>query len=240
MLIRTLEFCSDESNFRYMKYFRKGFTLVELLLVVAIIGIMAFVVGPSVFTSSDLMRLKTASRGVVQLSRYSKTMALLHQKPVELVFSSDGKISVKAADGGGESLVSTGSFSRTNLVNESESEEIETPVVSEEKGGGGSGGEGYVMADLEIEKEYEQVTFRFEGYTDTIDGVAEPDESYSVSSFSEEGDEEDVKSFTIHYKSNGTCRPHRIRIIAGEDEYEYRIVDVNMLGAAKVVEEDEW
>ncbi len=225
-----------------MNYFRKGFTLVELLLVVAIIGIMAFVVGPSVFTSSDLMRLKTSTRGVVQLSRYSKTMALLHQEPVEIVFSSDGRISVKSAAGGGESLVSSGSFSRTNLVDESEAEpeEIEAPVISEEKNGGGSGGEGYVMADLEIEKEYEQVSFRFEGYTDTIDGVAEPDESYSVSSSSDkDGDEEDVRSFTIHYNSNGTCRPHRIRIIAGEDELEFRIVDVNMLGSAKVVEEDE-
>lgn len=229
-----------------MQYKRKGFTLVELLLVVTIIGIMAFVVGPSVFTSSDLMRLKTASRGVVQLSRYSKTMALLHQQPVELVFSSDGKISVKAASGGGDSLVSAGSFSRTNLVDasESEPEEIKAPVVAEEKVGGGdsgSGGEGYVMADIAIEKVYEQVTFRFEGYTDTIDGVAEPDEAYSVSSSSEsdDGDEEDVQTFTIHYRSNGTCRPYRIRIFAGEDEDEFRIVDVNMLGSAKVLEEDE-
>ena len=226
-----------------MNYFRKGFTLVELLLVVSIIGIMAFVVGPSIFTSSDLMRLKTASRGVVQLSRYSKTMSLLHQTPVDIVFTSDGKISVKSAAGGGESLVSSGSFSRTNLVDEfeAEPEEIEAPVIFEEKSGGGSGGEGYVMADLEIEEEFEQVTFRFEGYTDTIDGVSEPDESFSVSSFSGSGeDEEEVKSFTIHYKSNGTCRPHRIRIFAGEDELEFRIVDVNMLGSAKVVEEDEW
>ena len=226
-----------------MNYFRKGFTLVELLLVVAIIGIMAFVVGPSIFTSSDLMRLKTASRGVVQLSRYSKTMALLHQEPVDLVFSSNGKISVQKGSSGGDSLVSASSFSRTNIVDESEaeSEEIEAPEISEEKIGGSSGGEGYVMADLEIEKEYEQVIFRFDGYTDTIDGVSDPDESFSVSSFSgSEEDEEEVKSFKIHYKSNGTCRPHRIRILVGEDGLEYRIVDVNMLGAAKVVEEDEW
>ncbi len=223
-----------------MNCFRKGFTLVELLLVIAIIGIMVFVVGPSVITSSDMMRLKAASRGVVQLSRYSKTMALLHQKPVDIVFTSDGKISVKSAVGEGQSLVAAGSFSRTNIVDESETEaeEIATPSVFGEESVGGSGGESYVMADLEFEKEYDQVSFRFDGYTDTIDGVAEPNKSFSSSSFGRGGDEE-TTSFTIHYKSNGTCRPHRIRITAGGDDSDFRVVDVNMLGSAKVLEEDE-
>lgn len=225
-----------------MNYFRKGFTLVELLLVVVIIGIMIFVVGPSIFTSSDMMRLKTASRGVVQLSRYARTMALLHQTPVEIVFSSDGRVSVKRVDGGGESLVSSASFSRTNLVEDTQARppEIETPEVSAKEGMGGAAGEGYVMADLEIEKEYEQISFRFEGYTDTIDGVAQPDEIYSAGSFSGSEDEDkEARSFAIRYQSNGSCRPHRVRIFAGGDELDFRVVDVNMLGAAKVLEEDE-
>jgi len=236
-----LRLVATESSFRYMQFKRKAFTLVELLLVVAIIGIMAFVVGPSVFTSTDLMRLKTASRGVVQLSRYSKTMALLHQQPVDLVFSSDGRISVKGVETGGDSLVSAGSFTRTNLVDkaEAESEEIEAPAIVENSEQGGSGGEGYVMADLELEREYEQVSFRFEGYTDTMDGMPELDATSTDDSFSEDEEGQEIKSFTIRYKSNGTCRPHRIRIVAGGDEMEYRIVSVNMLGRATVEVEDE-
>ncbi|MFO7937082.1 MAG: type II secretion system protein [Kiritimatiellia bacterium] len=224
-----------------MRYKRKAFTLVELLLVISIIGIMAFVVGPSVFTGSDLMRLKTASRGVVQLSRYSKTMALLHQTPVDLVFSSDGKIRVKKAGHSGDSLVSADSFSETNRLDsaEPEPEEIETPGIIGENESDDSAGEEYVMADLELEKEYEQVSFRFEGYTDSIDGSSELDHSFSATS-PDDAAEEAVTTFTIHYRSNGTCRPHRIRIIAGENEMEYRIVSVNVLGRAEVEKGDEW
>ena len=228
-----------------MKLSCKAFTLIELLIIIVIIGVMVALVVPSISTGSDYARLKAASRGVVQLSRYSKTMALLHQKPVDLVFSSDGKLSVKSVGGGGESLVSAASFARTNLVDDSslEAEDIEAPPISERKKSSVSGGgSSYKMADLEIEQEYEQITYRFEGYADTIDDGSGLDDFSAVGSFASDlgEDAEEATSFRIHYKSNGTCRPFRVRVIAGGDESIFHLVAVNMLGSAKVLEEDEW
>ena len=228
-----------------MKESRKAFTLIELLIIIVIIGVMAALVAPSLSTGSDYARLKAASRGVVQLSRYSKTMALLHQKPVDLVFSSDGKLSVKSVSGGGDSLLSAASFARTNLVDGSgiEAKDIETPSFSERENSSASGGGGsYRMADLELEKEYEQITYRFEGYTDTIDDGSGLDDISTVSAFAGDLEEDDAEatSFRVHYKSNGTCRPFRVRVIAGGEESIFHLIAVNMLGSAKVLEEEEW
>ncbi|MDA3924517.1 MAG: prepilin-type N-terminal cleavage/methylation domain-containing protein [Kiritimatiellae bacterium] len=228
-----------------MQVSRRAFTLVELLIVIVIMGVMAVLVGPSFSTGSDYARLKSASRGVVQLSRYSKTMALLHQTPVDLVYSSDGKLSVESAGSSGDSLVSSDSFARSSIVDDAdgEAEDIETPPVKEgESESFSGGGSTYVMAELNIEKEYKQITYRFEGYTDTIEGGNEAGNISSFGSFHNEDDDdpEAPTSFRVHYKSNGTCRPYRVRVIAGGDESTFKLISVNMLGAAKVEEEDEF
>jgi len=223
-----------------MKKKRQAFTLIELLIILVIIGVMAAVVVPSLSTGSDYARLRTATRGVVQLSRYAKTMALLHQRPVDLVLSSDGRLRVEAVVGSGEALVSAEAFGRTNMAAEAgvEAEEIEAPPLDERAV---SEGGTYEMADLEITREYEQITYRFEGYTDTIgDGSGIASRSSLRSFGSDESGSSDVSSFRVHYKSNGTCRPHRIRVIAGGDESTFNIIEVNMLGRAKVLEEDEF
>jgi hypothetical protein len=139
--------------------------------------------------------------------------------------------------------VSAAAFARTNLLDEAggEAEEIETPPVLEESSPAASGGSSYKMADLEIEKEYLQITYRFEGYTDTIDDGSGQDDSSSSRSLHEGGgdDPDEVTSFRISYKSNGTCRPYRVRVIAGEDESTFKLISINMLGSAKI-EEDEF
>ena len=226
-----------------MRFNRQGFTLVELLIVIIILGVMIFLVVPSVSTGSDYARLKSASRGVVQLSRYARSMALLRQMPVDLIYSSDGTVRVAAAEQGGEKLLSQESFVRTNLVEEAEI--VETPALSEPESDGGSGGAEYQMADLELEKKYDQISFKFEGYTDNMDdgGTSRKLSSAGLASNSRARDlkdeEDESTEFRIQYRTNGTCRPYRVRIVAGEDELEFKVVQVNMLGIAKVLEEDE-
>ena len=79
---------------------RRGFTLVELLVVLVIIGVMAAMIVPAFSSGSDAARVRTASRGVMQLSRYARTMALLHQTPVDVVFTAGGGVRVSDAGGG--------------------------------------------------------------------------------------------------------------------------------------------
>ena len=64
-----------------------GFTLVELLVVVAIIAIMLSTAALSVGSGTASVRMKNAVRSVWQLSGYARTMALLRQHAVVVTYS---------------------------------------------------------------------------------------------------------------------------------------------------------
>lgn len=223
--------------FRY----RRGFTLVELLVVMVIIGVLVLMVGPAFSTGSDIARVRTATRGVMQVSRYARTMALLQQAPVTVSFSSDGRLVVAAEGGGGESIVSARSFSVTNSAAEVERQEEERAAAEEAAAAepeGGSGGSGYVMSEVGLDQTYERVAFVFEGYTDTVGEGRGRRLAARAAGEGEEAGGGEVQTFTLRYKSNGTCRPYRLRVEAAGDESCVMTVVVDMLGAAKV-EEDE-
>jgi prepilin-type N-terminal cleavage/methylation domain-containing protein len=226
---------------------RRGFTLVELLVVMVIIGVMVMMIGPTFSAGSDAARVRTAARGVMQVSRYARTMALLHQTPVDLIFTSQGGLSVVSAGGGGESLVSARSFAVTNSAAEAEraaeaEAEAEAGKGGTEQAGGSGGGAAYEMADLGLEKGYEQVAFVFEGYTDTVSEGRGGRRPAFAGGLAEEEDAElgaeEVQTFRVRYKSNGTCRPYKVRVSAAGDESCAMTVAVDMLGAG-MVEEDE-
>lgn len=222
---------------------RGGFTLVELLIVIVIIGVMAMVIGPTFTSGSDIARVKTAARGLTQMSRYARTMALLHQAPVDLVLTSGGSLSVASGGGGaGESLVSEKAFSVTNAAaaaaEAQEAEAAAAEAKSAEEAGQG-GGASYVMADLAVEKKYEQVSFVFEGYTDTLDDDRKSRYSRAARGAEEDEEGEDVQTVRVRYKSNGTCRPYRVKVMAVGTESFAMTVVIDLLGAAKIEEEDE-
>ena len=216
---------------------RAGFTLVELLIVIVIIGVMAMMIGPTFTAGSDIARTKTASRGVIQMSRYARTMALLHQTPVELVYTSDGTLRVEQVAGSSESIVSEKSFASTNSAEASVAEDAAPPVQTgaEEKGGGSS----YVMADLNLEKKYDGVVFVFKGYEDSMDDGRNRKIVKARKEADAEEVENDVKAFRVRYKSNGTCRPYSVRVTPGGEEGYALTVTIDVLGSAKVEEEDE-
>lgn len=226
--------------------------MVELLVVLVIIGVMALVIGPSFTTGSDVGRVKTATRGLMQMSRYARTMALLHQTPVELILTSDGGLRVEQVEGQGESIVSAKAFAPTNTVIETSGEEDEPDQASRssrreasEPSEDGSaddvavGGAGYVMADLNIEKKFDQVVLRFEGYTDSlVDERTAAKDSADADKDEQDGDEE-RSTVRIRYQSNGTCRPYKVQVFAEGDESWGMTVAVDVLGSAKVQEEEE-
>lgn len=218
----------------------RGFTMVELLIVIVIIGVMAALIGPTFTTGSDIARIKTASRGVIQMSRYARTMALLHQTPVELVYTSDGSLSVEQAAGGGESIVSAKAFASTNSEERAAGPAAEEEPPLAKEGGATGGGASYVMADLNLTTKNEGVIFLFKGYSDSMDeGYSSRAVKARAEAQEDEKGEGEVKAFRVRYKSNGTCRPYSVRVTSGGAEALALTVAIDVLGSAKVEEEDE-
>ena len=74
---------------------RRAFTLVELLLVLAIFAVVAAVTVPTFVKSIRGNRLRTATRTVLMAGRYARSMALLNQQEMAVTFDMEaGKVSV--------------------------------------------------------------------------------------------------------------------------------------------------
>ena len=66
---------------------KRGFTMIELLVVVAIIGVMMAGALLSLDSGRGAARLRDASRGVAQMSHYANALALLRQRPVVVTYT---------------------------------------------------------------------------------------------------------------------------------------------------------
>jgi len=74
---------------------RRGFTLIEIVLILAIIGVVSAITLPNLVKSIRGNRLRTASRSIVMAGRYARSMAVLKQTEMALMFNLDSaKISV--------------------------------------------------------------------------------------------------------------------------------------------------
>jgi len=219
---------------------RRGFTLIELLIVLVIFGVMAALITTTISSGSEVAHVRSTARGFVQLSRYARTMAVLHQKPMEFLFTGNGQLRVTphGAEASRGSLVSAKAFATTNTL--ADAEASAAAALEEAESVGGSG---YSMADIATEQKYEQVKITFAGYDDVIDDGWHSRMRIALSA----GDQvvtnelEEVSSQTqILYRSNGTCRPYRVQISGdgeGVDVYTLNII-IDRLGVAKI-EEDE-
>ncbi len=216
-----------------------GFTLVELLVVIVIIGVMTtLVILPTFSTGSDIARVKTATRGVMQMSRYARTMAVLYQTPMILTIAADGALSVGRAQGGQQDVAISADTSATDGVPDGASESSLPPGASSD-GGGAS----YVMADVNAEKSYERVVFSVSLDQDALgedeaDAVLDEGEKKSGA----DGDEEVVRTTRIPYEANGRCLPYTVKVRAagtGEEAADAMTVKVDRFGVAKVLDEDD-
>ena len=232
-----------------------GFTLVELLVVMVIIGVMALVILPSFGTGSDIARIKTASRGVMQMTRYARTMAVLYQTPMDLVITSSGELRVERRGGasGGAGAATEGEDAQSEAWRPSaerqELDELATSTDGGEAAAGEGGGSGYVMADLNASKRYEQIRFvvaldeeALESEEAELQIEVEADEESEDADESNwvDSDRERPRMARIPFETNGRCLPFVVQVMAGDEDAVDRItVKVDRFGVPRVVDEDE-
>jgi type II secretion system protein H len=217
---------------------KHGFTLIELLVVLVIFGVMAGLITTSLVGSSEVARVRSAARGFVQLSRYARTMAVLHQKPIQFSFSESGQLRVTphGSAGAAQSLVSAKAFATTNTLAD---EEAATAAELERESD--QGGVGYSMADIETSQTHEQIKIRFIEYLDVVDDGWTARFRIAMGESSVTNALEETSSQTqILYRSNGTCRPYRVQITSDDENESYTLnVSIDRLGVAKIDEDEE-
>lgn len=217
-----------------------GFTMVELLVVIVIMGVLTAIIVPSM-TGADIARVRSAVRGVMQTSRYARTMAILRQQTVMLELTTDGTLRVSGTESGGEGASSADSAAGAS------GSSSETTIGT---GGGSAGAE---MSELGTVKRYEQVRFVVALDEDALSETEAEEEIHleEEEQAEEAGAEEGrvkrpaTKTVRIPYESNGRCLPYRVTVLSGtvEDEEAGQVADkavlvVDRFGNVRV-EEDE-
>lgn len=249
----------------------RGFTLVELLLVIAIIGVLAAVIIPQFNVGMSGAKVRAAAESYMQASRYARTMALLHQVEVVVTVHTGGVIRVEAGaltgeargpflapedsldasgpgvSGGTSSLLAlpaagsnpfaqpgrkaaTNSASRLLSLPQpgaaSAAASASQPAGAADVTADELAGEGDVAEEIRVERVYDDVHIRFLGYTD------EKDQRTATASVPDE-----TEDFNIRFRSNGTCRPYRVRIT--DDDTTTVDMSVDMLGSAVIEGEEQ-
>ncbi len=154
-----------------------GFTLIEILIVAAIIGVMLAAAVVSVSSGRSAAHARTAARGVAQMSHYANALAILRQRSTVISFSGN-KITVQLSGEGvdtsevGESAQPIYQEVNGETVEPSVPEEGEDAEPADEGGAGREEKKGYLytenvldpeeLAKEDAERSFEGVLFRVE------------------------------------------------------------------------------
>jgi len=183
---------------------QRAFTLIELLMVLAIIGVAAAITVPSFVRSIRGNRLRVAARTVVMAGRYARSMAIVKQQEFALVFDLEnatvtvrGVVSTAPSDTGDET-------------------EEGVDIIEDEEVG--------AVSDTAEGEEAPEVTSMFMGSSDL---VRELDGVHITRIEVEDKGEQSEGSCTVLYSNNGTCEAYELQI---QDEHGHSVrVEVDAL-----------
>jgi len=180
-----------------------AFTLVELLLVMAIMGVLAAMIVPNLARSVRGNRIRVATRAVVTAGRYARNISILRESGHALVFDIDrARIYVS------ESVTSIS----TNSVKDPEAELEETAFDAEEEA------DPVVFASDRTFSSTGEFTRELTGVT--IESVELGGE-----------DPRTVGSIAVVFESNGRCTPYVVTL--ADESGKKVIIDVDALAATE-------
>ena len=104
-----------------------GFTIIELILVIVIMALVSTIAMPAFVKSIRGARLRQSSRTVVMAHRYARSLAVLHQKHVGLLFDTEAqRVEVAASTSSGVTSPQMGFIDTYTPESEDEFVEEET------------------------------------------------------------------------------------------------------------------
>ena len=243
---------------------RRAFTLLELLMVVAILGIVAAVILPNISAVTGGARSATALRTLVQMGRYARSMALLNQTPVDLVLDLDGRrlsvepaeraISAPApdADAEGDAAFPSGAAASSSAFYESGASATVSfgRALSNRDRDATTGrilqrarkdlaGEDSGPAPETTETLADAIHMERD-LPDTVVaflGYADTVEKRSLQNLHIAGAGQTNGVHRIRYRTNGTCRPYRVAV-GDEDDDARAVVSVDGVGTPRVMRRD--
>jgi len=201
-----------------------GFTLMEMIIVMVIIGVVVAAVLPNVGAGLGGTRAQIAARGLVQMSRYARSMALANQTEVELVVSSNGLLRVRASQRS-VNLANSGETGEGDAYGNAAMASAWATASTETTGGSArQASVESLEASIAQEKKFEHVNFVFDGYTDGLGRTLTEREGGGKTP---EGGEA-----VVTFRSNGVCKPCRFAVVTQRGNTLY--VSLGMTGKGKV------
>lgn len=179
----------------------------ELLLVIAVMGIASAVVVPQFYRSMRGNRLRSAARSVIMSGRFARSMALLKQQVMVVEFNTaSGEITVRPAQVGTNAAAATTGADRNVGPSTAGEMSSEPTVLTDEMSNEAATGTG----KTELKRRLDRVTFE----SIEIDGAP---------AIAEDG------LATVRYGTNGRCTPYEV-VIKDEFNAAVRVKVDNLAG----------